>query len=483
MTHPFVATLLLSLLVSGCSLAPPYKGPPESAPATPQYQELDGWKTAQPMDEVPRGDWWRLYQDATLDELEQKAGTANQNIKAAFARLQQARADTRIARADLFPTVTASASAERAHVSPNSPSYLPGKPTTGNDFNLEGDVSYEVDLWGRVRNEVAAARANQQASAADLASLDLSIRAEVAMDYFNLRSADAQQQLLNQTVRDYQQSLQLTQNLFNGGAAPLSDVAQAQTQLENALTQAADVGLQREQDAHAIAVLVGENPSAFHIAVDPLPIEVAPPPLDPGLPSALLERRPDVAEAERRVAAANAQIGVARAAYFPQFTLDGSAGFNSVRASNWISAPSRFWSVGPQMTLPLFEAGRLVGQTARAKAQYQEQVADYRNTVLTAYQDVEDSLAALRQLEQEAQTEAAAVKAATVELQQANYRYRAGAVTYLEVATAETTALQAQLSAASIQARRLNASVTLIKALGGGWQSSEAGKPELTSNN
>jgi NodT family efflux transporter outer membrane factor (OMF) lipoprotein len=471
--------LVLGLLTAGCSLAPPYKSPPESVPATPQYQELDGWKTAQPMDEVPRGDWWRLYQDPTLDELEQKVGAANQNIQAAFARLLQARADTRIARADFLPTVTASAAAQREHISPNSPSYLPGKPTTGTDFNLEGDVSYEIDLWGRVRNQVASARANQQASAADLASLDLSIRAELAMDYFNLRSADAQQQMLNQTVRDYQQSLQLTQNLFNGGAAPLSDVAQAETQLQTAMTQAADIGLQREQDAHAIAVLVGENPSSFHMAVNPLPIDVAPPALDPGLPSALLERRPDVAEAERRVAAANAQIGVARAAYFPQFTLDGSVGFNSVRASNWISAPSRFWSLGPQLTVPLFEGGRLVAQTDRAKAQYEEQVADYRNTVLTAYQDVEDSLAALRQLQQEAQTESAAVKSAAVELQQANYRYSAGAVTYLEVATAETTALQAQLSAANIQARRLNASVTLIKALGGGWQSSTA----LTSRN
>jgi NodT family efflux transporter outer membrane factor (OMF) lipoprotein len=465
-----LALLALSLF-GACSLAPPYKAPPESVPAAAQYQELDGWQPAHPMDEVPRGEWWRLYEDPQLDELEHRAGDANQNIKAAFARLQQARADTRIARADLFPTVTASASAERARVSPNSPSYLPGKPTTGSDFNLEGDVSYEFDLWGRVRNEVASAKANQQASAADLASLDLSIRAELAMDYFNLRSADAQQQLVDQAVRDYKQSLQLTQNLFNGGAVPLGDVAQAQAQLENALTQAADVRLQRDQAAHAIAVLIGENPSAFQIPVNPLPLDVVPPPIDPGLPSALLERRPDVAEAERRVAAANAQIGVARAAYFPQFTLSGSAGFNSVHAANWISAPSRFWSVGPQLTVPLFEGGRLVGQTERAKAQYEEQVADYRNAVLTAYQDVEDSLAALRQLEQEAQTVSAAVTAAGVALQQANYRYRAGAVTYLEVSSAETTALQAQLSAASIQTRRLDASVTLIKALGGGWQS------------
>jgi NodT family efflux transporter outer membrane factor (OMF) lipoprotein len=363
--------------------------------------------------------------------------------------------------------------AERSRTSPNSPRFPPGDETTGNDFNLEGDFSYEFDLWGRVRNEVASAKASQQASAADLVSLKLSIAAELANDYFSLRSDDAQVLLVDQAVKDYQQSLQLTQNLYNAGAIALGDVAQAQAQLENAMTQAADVRLQREQVAHAIAVLVGENPSSFQIALSPLPLAVMPPGVAPDLPSTLLQRRPDVAEAERRVAAANAQIGVARAAYFPQFTLDASAGFNATRAANWLTAPSRFWSLGPQLALPIFEGGRLAAQTAVAKAQYDEQVADYRNTVLTAYQDVEDSLAALRQLEQEAQTVAAAVTAAGVALQQAQYRYSAGAVTYLEVSSAETTALQAQLSAASIQTRRLNASITLIKALGGGWQASE----------
>ena len=472
---------LSSLLVqSACSFAPTYRAP-EASRAAGQYQELDGWTKAEPMDEVPRGQWWLLYQDPQLDELERRAGEANQDLKAAFARLQQARADTRIARADLFPTVTAAASADRAHVSPNSPSYLPGKPTTGADFDLEGDVSYEIDLWGRVRNQVASARASQQASAADLAALDLSIRAELAMDYFNLRSADAQQALLDRTVRDYQQSLQLTQNLYNGGASPLGDVAQAQAQLDNALTQDADVRLQREQSAHAIAVLIGENPSGFHLPVDPLPLALVPPAIDPGLPSSLLQRRPDVAEAERRVAAANARIGVARAAYFPQFTLSGAAGFNSTNASTWLSAPSRFWSLGPSLSVPLFEGGRLVAQTALAKAQYDEQVANYRNTVLAAYQSVEDALAALRQLEQEGRSVAAAVEAAGIALQQANDRYAGGATTYLEVSIAETTALQAQLSAANIQARRLNASVTLVKALGGGWQG--ASTPPLTSRN
>jgi outer membrane protein, multidrug efflux system len=477
--HYWLPVLLLPcLLASSCSFAPPYHVP-ESAPVPAQYQELDGWTPATPMDALPRGDWWQLFGDAQLNTLESRAADANQNLKAAYARLRQARAETRIARADLFPTLTASALAERARTSPNSPRFPPGDETMGNDFNVEGDFSYELDLWGRVRNEVASAKASQQASAADLASLTLSIGAELASDYFNLRSEDAQQLLLQQAVNDYQQSLQLTQNLYNAGAVPLGDVAQAQAQLENALTQAADIRLQREQAAHAIAVLVGDNPSSFTLPANPLPLDVTPPGIDPQLPSGLLQRRPDVAEAERRVASANAQIGVARAAYFPQFTLDASAGFNSTRATNWLSAPSRFWSLGPQLTAPIFEGGRLVAQTERVKAQYAEQVAQYRNVVLAAYQDVEDSLAALRQLEQEAQTAAAAVAAAIVALQQAQYRYGAGAVTYLEVSSAETIALQAQLAAANIQARRLSASVTLIKALGGGWQPSQ---PLFSSN-
>jgi len=468
----------MAVLLGSCSLAPPYRVP-ESTPVPAQYQELDGWKPAAPMDELSRGNWWQLFSDPQLDALETEAAAANQNLKAAYARLQQARAETRIARADLFPTITASALAERARTSPNSPRFPPGDLTTGNDFNLEGDFSYEFDLWGRVRNEVASAKASQQASAADLVSLTLSIQAELATDYFNLRSDDTQQTLVDHAVQDYRQALQLTQNLYDAGAVPLGDVAQAQAQLENAMTQAADIHLQRSQAVHSIAVLVGENPSAFAISVNSLPPALTPPGVDTDLPSALLERRPDVAEAERRVASANAQIGVARAAYFPQFSLDASAGFNSTKASNWLSAPSRFWSVGPQKTVPVFEGGRLVAPTARAKAQYSEQVAQYRNTVLTAYQNVEDSLAALRQLEQEAQTVAAAVTAANIALEQAQFRYRAGAVTYLEVSSAETTALQAQLGAANIQTRRFNATVTLIKALGGGWRVSDP----LLSNN
>jgi NodT family efflux transporter outer membrane factor (OMF) lipoprotein len=469
--------LCLALGLAACSFAPPYKVPGTPPPAE-KFQESQDWKVADPQDTASRGDWWSIFNDAQLDELERAASDANQNLKAAFARLQQARADTRIARADLFPQLTGQASVTRARTSPNSPRSLPGYPTTGTDFNLEADVSYEVDLWGRVRNEVASAKATQQASAADLASMQLSVEAELASDYFTLRSRDRQQLLLDQTVADYETAWQLQQRLFDGGAVPLSDLAQARAQLETARTQDADNKLARDQTEHAIAVLIGLNPSSYHLPPNPLPDANSVPAIDPGLPSSLLERRPDIAEAERRVASANAQIGVARAAYFPQFNLAGSAGYNSVHSYNWLSAPSRFWSIGPEVTLPIFEGGRLMAQTERAKAAYEEQVATYRNTVLAAYQDVEDNLAAQRHLTQEDQTQAAAVDATRTASQQAQHRYNAGAVTYLEVSVAETALLQAQLTAVDIQLRRLNASVLLVKSLGGGWKTADLAAAE-----
>ena len=468
------ATLLLLAALQACSFAPRYKVP-DSAPSAGAYKESgDGdWKTAQPLDDQNRGDWWTIFQDPQLDALQARVGEANQDLKAAFARLQQARAATRIARADLFPTLSAGSSATRARASVNSPTFPKGAEPIYNDFDLEADLSYEIDLWGRVRNTVSSAKASQQASAADLATLNLAIHAELATDYFSLRAQDSQQMLLDKTVEDYIASLRLTQNLYEGGGAALADVAQAQAQLETARTQAADIRLQRAQSEHAIAVLLGENPSTYHAKPNPLPVASAPPPIDPGLPSALLERRPDVAAAERRVAAANAQIGVARAAYFPVFSLSAAAGYDSTSTSNWLTAPSRLWSVGPAGVLTLFDAGRHRAQNAQARAAYDEQVADYRGTVLTAYQEVEDNLATLRQLQQESVSEAAAVTATGTALQQAQYRYKAGLVTYLEVATTENTALSAQLSNVAIQMRRMNASVLLVKALGGGWHPGE----------
>jgi NodT family efflux transporter outer membrane factor (OMF) lipoprotein len=465
------ATLLVIGTLTACSFAPVYKTP-DSVPAAIAYKESADWKAAEPVDNQSRGAWWTLFQDPQLDALEAKVGDANQDLKAAFARLQQARAATRIARADLFPNLNIGSSATRSRASVNSPTYVSGRNPIYNNFDLEADLSYEFDVWGRVRNAVTSAKAGQQASAADLAALNLSIHAELATDYFTLRAEDAEQLLLDKTVADYALSLQLTQNLYNGGGAAIADVAQAQAQLETARTQAADIRLQRAQSEHAIAVLLGENPSAFHAEPNPLPLELAPPPIDPGLPSSLLERRPDVAAAERRVAAANAEIGVARAAYFPVFSLAAAAGFDGTGSSNWVTAPSRLWSLGPAAgVLTLFDAGRHRAQTAQAKAIYDEQVAGYRSTVLTAYQEVEDNLAALRQLQQENVSEAAAVTATAKALQQAQYRYKAGLVTYLEVATNENTFLQAQLSDVSIQVRRMNASVLLVKALGGGWKS------------
>jgi outer membrane protein, multidrug efflux system len=473
MTARFCATVCALIGLSACSFAPLYRTP-ASAAAAATFNDGGEWKIAVPADAQIRGAWWNLFQDPVLDSIEAQLADANQDLKAAYARLLQARAATRIARADLFPTLGVAASATRSRTSVNSPKFPKGAEPVGNNFDLEADLSYEIDVWGRVRNAIAAAKASQQASAADLATLNLAIHAELATEYFSLRSQDTQQLLLDKTVDDYTKALQLTQNLYNGGAAALVDVAQAQAQLETARTQAADIRLQRVQTEHAIAVLLGQNPSGFHMDVNPYSTPIMPPPIDPGLPSTLLERRPDVAAAERRTAAANAQIGVARAAYFPVFSLGAAAGFDSTSTSNWLSAPSRLWSLGPAAgVLTVFDAGRHRAQTARAQALYDEQVADYRNTVLVAFREVEDNLAALRHLQQETLSEAAAVSSTATALQQAQYRYKAGLVTYLEVSTNETALLQAQLAALTIQVRRMDASVLLVKALGGGWRSQD----------
>jgi outer membrane protein, multidrug efflux system len=466
---PAAAAVLAAL--GGCSLAPHYARPTMPAPAPDAYKEAAGaWKVATPADAAPRGPWWTRFGDSDLNDLEDQVSSANQSLRAALARLDEARAETRIARASYFPTVAASATANRERVSKNTPSYQPGTSATSNLFTLGGNFSYEADVFGRVRNTVANARYSEQATAGDVASLDLELHAELATDYFTLRGLDVEQQLLDRTVADYAHALQLTQNLYKGGASPISDVQQAQAQLETALTQAEDTRLRRAQTEHAIAVLVGREPSSFSIAARAAP---SLPPLsgvDPGLPSQLLERRPDVAAAERRVAAANANIGVARAAFFPIFNLFASAGYQSTMSSNWLTAPSQFWSLGPQAVLTLFNGGLYRAQSAQAHAAYDEQVANYRGTVLTAYQDVEDNLVALRQLQLESVSEAAAVTANQGALEQANLRYKGGIVTYLEVVSTENAYLSAQLSAVDIEIRRAGATVLLIRALGGDWQ-------------
>jgi len=462
------SAIALVSLVGGCSMAPVYRVPQTPAPAA-AYNEMPDWKTAAPADATARGDWWTIFHDQQLDALQAQVGDANQDLKAALARLEQARALTRVARSAYFPFVTAGPDVTRTRTSLNSPRSVPGRANPGNDFVLDADLSYEVDLWGRLRNTVASARASEQASVGDIAALDLSIRSELAADYFTLRSLDLQQDLLDRTAADYADALKLTRNLYQGGAGVIADVRQAEAQLETALTQAEDTRLRRAQSEHAIAVLVGRTATGFHIDAHPLALDVEPPPIDPGLPSALLERRPDVAAAERRVAAANAQIGVARAAYFPVFTLSAVAGFESVSGGSWIEAPSRTWAIGPALLQTVFDGGLRSAQSDAAKAAFEQQAAQYRSTVLTAYQEVEDALASLQHLARESASEQAAVVATQGALQQAEYRYKGGAATYLEVVSTENAALAARLSAADIQLRRMNAAVLLVKALGGGW--------------
>jgi NodT family efflux transporter outer membrane factor (OMF) lipoprotein len=463
-------TVGISAGLAACSLAPRYQRP-DTAVAPAEYREALGWKLATPSDIEPRGPWWTVFQDPALDALETQVTDANQDLKAAFARLQEARAQTRMAGAAQFPSVTADARATRAQASLNSPSYPPGAPAKYIDFVAGAALSYEIDLFGRVRNTIAAARATEQATAGDVAALDLDLRADLASNYFELRGLDAQQELIDHTVADYQKALRLTEFLHRGGLAAKSDVQQAQAQLDLARTEAEEIRLRRAQIEHAIATLVGQQASRFKLPPEPLQLASEPPPIDLGLPSQLLERRPDVAAAERRVAAANAGIGVARAAYFPVFSLAAAAGSDSVSASSWLGAPSRFWSIGPQGLLTVFDGGLHRAQSAAARAAYDEQVANYRSSVLTAFQEVEDNLAALRQLERESVSEAAAVASTQGALDQANARYQSGLVTYLEVVSTENAALTARLTAIETEARRFRASVLLIKALGGDWNS------------
>jgi NodT family efflux transporter outer membrane factor (OMF) lipoprotein len=467
-----LAAICAAVGLAACSLAPNYARP-SSAPAAAAYAEAGDWIEAAPADAVPRGAWWTVFHDDALNALESQVTAANQGLKAALARLDAARAQTRIARAGYFPTISASGAVTRSQTSINSPDYNPAKPATGNDYLAGLDFSYELDLFGRVRSAVAGARASEQATAGDVATLDLGIHAELASDYFTLRGLDAQQELLDRTVADYSKALELTDNLYRGGAAAIADVQQAAAQLELARTQAEDTRLRRSQLEHAMAVLVGKQPAGFHVDPSPLPLGLAPPAVDPGLPSALVERRPDVAAAERRVAAANAAIGVARAAYFPAFSLGGALGRESTATSSWFTAPSRFWSVGPQGLLTLIDGGLHRAQSAAARAAYDEQVANYRSTVLGAFQEVEDELAALRQLERESASQAAAVAATQGALDQANFRYKGGIVTYLEVVATENAALTARLAAVDIQTRRIGATILLIRAIGGGWRATD----------
>jgi NodT family efflux transporter outer membrane factor (OMF) lipoprotein len=453
--------------IAGCTVGPAYVRPTAPVPSSDAYQETGNWQPAQPVDAAPRGKWWEVFQDAKLNGLEDSIDVSNQNLKAAEAQYTQARAAVRFYRSGYFPVVSAQGSASRQRQSQNKALYSPGEAVTYNDYLLPLDVSYEPDIWGQVHRQVESARAQMQASAADLATVNLSLHAELAMDYFQLRGLDAEAQLLNNTVEAFEKTLQLTQDRFKGGLASAVDVAQAQTQLETTRAQAIDVGVQRAAYQHAVAVLSGQPPSGFRLMFSPL--SVPPPMIPPGLPSELLERRPDIAAAERQMASANAQIGVARSAYYPTITLSAGGGSETEAIGTLLQGPSALWAIGASAFGTIFEGGRRHAVTAEAQATYRQTVANYRQTVLTAFQDVEDNLAAQRILEQEAVTQDTAVKAAEHSLDLSLNRYKGGVTSYLEVTTAQSLALSDERAAADILTRRMVTGVLLIKALGGGW--------------
>ena len=475
-------TVLAALLLGGCMVGPKYARPAAPVPSAfkeappDSFKETADWKFAQPGAPSLPAKWWEIFGDPQLTAIEEQVVAGNQDLKIAEARFRQARALIRLDRAAEFPTISTSPGIASLRDSANRP-YFPVKPAATGDFVLPFDLSYEVDLWGRVRRTVNAAREEAQASSADLAAATLSIQAEAAFDYFELRSADAQKQLLDDTVKAYTNALQLTRNRFEGGAAPKSDVAQAQTQLDTALAQETDIGVARAQYEHAIATLMGKPPAQYSLAAEPL--HAQPPAIPVGLPSQLLERRPDIAAAERRVEEANQQIGIARAAFFPTVTLGGVAGIEGNSILNWLNWPSRFWAIGPTLAQTLFDAGRRRAGSDAAIAGYDAAVAGYRETTLGAFQQVEDNLAALRILEDEERRQRDAVASAQESLQIFINRYQGGVDNYLQVITAQTIALTNERTEIDIQRRRIDASVLLIKALGGGWNLTDM--PSLAS--
>jgi NodT family efflux transporter outer membrane factor (OMF) lipoprotein len=465
-----VSALLLGscCLVTGCTVGPNYVRPTAPVPTPDAYKETGNWQPAQPGDTTPRGNWWAIFQDAKLNELEDQINVSNQNLKVAEAQYVQARAAVRYYRAGYFPVVSGQASASREQQSQTKALYSQGEAVTYNDYLLlPVDVSYEPDVWGQVHRQVESARAQAQASAADLATVNLSLHAELAMDYLQLRGLDTEEQLLKNTVDAFQKTLQLTQDRYRGGLASAVDVAQAQAQLETTRAQAIDVEVQRAAYEHAVAVLAGKPPSSFNLVFSPL--GVPPPMIPPSLPSQLLERRPDIAAAERRMDSANAQIGVAKSAYYPTISLSAGGGFESAALGTLIQGPGALWAIGASAFETIFEGGRRHAMTAEAQSAYEETIANYRQTVLAAFQDVEDNLAAQRILQQEATTEEGAVAAARHSLDLSLSRYKGGVTSYLEVTTAQSLALSDERTAADILTRRMVSAVLLIKALGGGW--------------
>jgi NodT family efflux transporter outer membrane factor (OMF) lipoprotein len=474
----------LALLLGGCTVGPKYQTP--SVPMTDSFKEATPadyktagtWRKAQPSDALDRGAWWRIFGDQELDSLEDELTVSNQTLKIADARFREARAMIGYQRANQFPTISVGVNASSLQDSNHQPYFLIPNPQPEGELQLPFDLNYEVDLWGRIRRTVTAAREEAQATNADLQTVSLSLHAELAFDYIELRSADAQQRLLNDTVKAYADALNLTQNRLAGGYAPESDVAQARTQLDMTRVQDTDIGVMRAQYEHAIATLIGKPPAAF--SLKPAPLDLQPPSVPPGIPSELLQRRPDIAAAERRVAEANDQVGIALAAYYPSLSLSALSGFEGTNAATWFGWPSLFWAVGTSLSQPLFDGGRIHAQTEMARAGYDAAVATYRQTTLTAFQQVEDNLSALRILQDEARQQREAVDAADNALRIFTNRYVGGEDTYLNVITAQTAALANQRNDVDILRRRMEASLLLVKALGGDWNVSDL--PKLTQH-
>jgi NodT family efflux transporter outer membrane factor (OMF) lipoprotein len=478
------ATASLLTLLSGCMVGPKYQRP--SVPAAPAYKEPlpNSWKQAQPNAAIPRGKWWEIYNDPALNALEEQVSISNQNVLLAEAQYREARDQVRIARSALFPTVTTSPTITNSKGS----STLATIPVTQNgvtttkavstptrtDYSLPVDVSYQADLWGNVRRSVTASKRTAESSAADLENVRLTFQAQLAEFYFELHGLDGDADLLQRTMASFQQYLQLTKDRFDAGIASGSDVAQAQTQLETTRAQLIDIGVSRAQFEHAIAILIGKPPS--ELSIPPAVLTTAPPAIPEGIPSALLERRPDIASSERLVAAANEQIGIAQAAFYPSLLLTATGGLQSTSLSQWFTWPSRFWSLGPQFAEILFDAGKRRATVDLERAAYDATVATYRQTVLTAFEQIEDQMATLRILEQEAETEDVAVKAAKASLDITTDQYKAGTSDYLTVITTQSIALTDERTAIDILTRRLTASVLLVEALGGGWDTSQLPK-------
>ncbi|SDE78904.1 efflux transporter outer membrane subunit [Terriglobus roseus] len=485
---PLLSLGLVALTLTGCRVGPTYQKPVSMAPPAfkevppASFGEAEGWKTAQPSDAQLRGDWWAMFGDGQLDALEAKVDSANQSLKAAEANYRAAQAYVSYYRANRAPTVGVAPFLGATRQSTNQPYFNQSSSLAGangvGDLSLPFSLNYEVDLWGRIRRSIESAGDQAQATAADQENLRLSLHAELAQDYMDLRAADAQQKLLSETVQAFQQALQLTQDRYDGGAAPLSDVSQARTQLQTAQVQETDVEVQRTRLEHAIAVLTGQPPA--NLTIPRTPLTIAPPvlPVVPGMvPSQLLERRPDIAAAERRTASANEQIGIAQAAFYPTLSISAVAGFMGTSAVNWFTWPSRFFSVGPTFSQTLYDHGRRRSLTDVARAQYDNTVADYQQTTLTAFAQVEDNLAALRELQKEAVQQHAATASAQQSLDLFNVRYEGGVDTYLQVITWQTALLQNQRNDIDLQRRQLGATVLLVKALGGGWNTSQLPKP------